>query len=59
MPARASRIGGLIAIALAVTAIVTSTAPAHATNSPAVKLTRVAKLGATTAMATRTGDPSL
>lgn len=59
MPVRASWIGGLIAIALAVTAVATSTAPAHAASTPAVKLTRVAKLGGTTAMATRTSDQSL
>jgi glucose/arabinose dehydrogenase len=59
MPVRASWIGGLIAMALAVTAVATSAAPAHAANAPAVKLTRVAKLGGTTAMATRTGDQSL
>jgi glucose/arabinose dehydrogenase len=60
MPVRDSWIGGLIAIALAATTIATSAAPAHAVDAaPAVKLTRVAKLGGTTAMATRSGDPSL
>ncbi len=60
MPARAGRSGRLIAIALAITAIATSAAPANAADAASsVKLTRVAKLGGTTAMASRSGDPSL
>ena len=65
MPARVGRIGGLIAIVVALActttaAIATSARVAHAADAAgSVKLTRVTTLGGTTAMAARTGDATL
>ena len=64
MPARAGMNGRLIAIGFAITAITVvtaSAAPADAAagSAPPVKPRRIAALGGTTAMATRTGDESL
>jgi glucose/arabinose dehydrogenase len=61
MPVRRYRIRALVSIASIVAAAITTNASgAHAaTTRPAVKLTRVASLGGTTAMATRAGDDAL
>jgi glucose/arabinose dehydrogenase len=64
MPARVGRIGGLIAVALAVTtsttAIATSVRVAHAADAAgSVELRRITTLGGTTAFAARTGDATV